>query len=262
MTYRERRERRAARLRDWATKRESRSASAFAGAKRIADGIPFGQPILIGHHSERHARRDQARIHNGMSKGVEHQHMAESMNGRAGEIERQADHAIYSDDPDAIERLTEKIANLEAQRETMKVRNAEYRKTHRAELAAMPSAWERSQAMPHAAYELQNLGGNIGRLRKRLEYLKGGSSRTAAPETGDTATARSGLTVSAGLTTPSRPGKQPRPVWTVRGDFTRWRSLLTRLGGNWYHGTFSFWDDPTVDIEAACTEAEQESATV
>jgi hypothetical protein len=33
--------------------------------------IPFGQPILVGHHSEKRHRRDLARIDSGMSKGFE-----------------------------------------------------------------------------------------------------------------------------------------------------------------------------------------------
>jgi hypothetical protein len=35
--------------------------------------IPFGQPILVGHHSEGRARRDQGRIESGMRAGVESQ---------------------------------------------------------------------------------------------------------------------------------------------------------------------------------------------
>ena len=58
MGYRERRLAKAERLREWAEKRQAKSAAAFKGVHTIADGIPFGQPILVGHHSERHARRD------------------------------------------------------------------------------------------------------------------------------------------------------------------------------------------------------------
>jgi hypothetical protein len=36
----------------------------------IADGIPLGQPILVGHHSERRARRDAERITDGMRRAV------------------------------------------------------------------------------------------------------------------------------------------------------------------------------------------------
>lgn len=73
---------------------------------------------------------------------------------------------------------------------------------------------------------------------------------------GETAMARAGLILQAGMTTPTRAGKQPRPVWTVRGNVAFWRPLLMRLGGSWYRGAFSFWEDPAVAIEAACVEYE------
>jgi len=171
MTYRERREARADRLREWAAKRDARSAASFDAVHRIADNISFGQPILVGHHSERRARRDQDRIHNGMRSGIEHADMAASMRSRADNIERAADHAIYSDDADAPERLAERIAELEAKRDARKVANVEYRRTHRAELAAM-TPYERSQAVPWPSYSLSNLSGNIGRLRGRLHAIQ------------------------------------------------------------------------------------------
>jgi hypothetical protein len=257
MTYRERRAARADRLREWSGKRATRSAQAFATVHRIADAIPFGQPILVGHHSERHARRDQDRIYRGMRAGVDHADKAGEMARKADEIDRQADHAIYSDDPDAIEQLTAKIGRLEDERAQMKARNTAYRAAHRAALAAM-TPYERSQSVPHPAYELQNLGGNITRCRERLRLLSGTPAPEAAsvPE-GATATARAGLVVHAEMTTPSRPGKAPRPVWTVRGNLATWRPLLVRLDGNWYRGAFSFWDDPTAEIESACLEGER-----
>lgn len=254
MTYRERRLRRAERLRDWATGRRDKSRAAFAAADRIAQAIPMGQPILVGHHSEKHHRRDVARIESGMSKGIEHERMADSMASRADEIERQADAAIYSDDADAVERLTDKIATLEATRETMKTRNADFRKANRDRLKAMTSAYDRDLAMPHQGYELQNLGGNISRLRKRLAYLRGSTASIVTDAA--TATARAGLVVTAGMTTPSRPGKAPRPVWTVTGAIGGHRQLLAQLGGTFYRGGFSFWDDPAADLEAALIASE------
>jgi hypothetical protein len=170
-TTRERKEARAERLRGWADGRQAKSEAAHAKVDAIAGMIPFGQPILVGHHSERRARRDQDRIHNGMRAGIEHGHKADSMRSRADNIEAAADRSIYSDDPDAIERLAERVAELEAKRARMKVRNAEYRKTHRAELKEL-TAYGRDQVVPHSGWELTNLSGNIARNRKRLEALK------------------------------------------------------------------------------------------
>lgn len=170
-TYRERRAARAEKLREWAEKREARADAAFDAAHDATAGIPFGQPILVGHHSERRHRNAIARSDAAMSRGIESSRMASSMSSRADEIDRQAANAIYSDDPDAIERLQEKLAGLEAERERMKAENAAYRKEHRAELKAM-GAYDRGQAVPHPSYSIQNLGGRITAARKRIKQLQ------------------------------------------------------------------------------------------
>src|SRR5688572_11759230 len=128
MTYRDRRLQRAERLRAWAGKRQQKSGSSFARAHAAVAGIPPGQPILVGHHSERRHRRDLDRHDRAMRAGFEHQQKAASMASRADEIERQADRAIYDDDPDAIDRLRERIADLEARRERMKAINKAIRR--------------------------------------------------------------------------------------------------------------------------------------
>lgn len=255
MTYRERRLAKADRLRGWSGKRRAKSDASFESARRVADGIPLGQPILVGHHSGRRHRRDLDRIDSGMRNGVEHHQKAVEMSNRADEIERQADAAIYSDDPDAVEQLRKRLVELERERDNRKTANAEYRKAHRADLATM-TPYQRSQAVPYPSYSLSNLSGNIARTRARLEQLSGhGQRRPVITET-STATARAGLIVTAGMTTPTKPGKTPRPVWTVTGNLAEWRQMLLGLDGRWYRGAVSFFDDPTTAIERACAESE------
>ena len=67
----DRAEDRADRFDDYRDKRTDEAERATAQARRVADGIPSGQPILVGHHSERHARKDAERIQNGMRKAVQ-----------------------------------------------------------------------------------------------------------------------------------------------------------------------------------------------
>lgn len=180
-TYRERRLARAEKLRDWSAARQAKqpALSEAARADEAKTGIPFGQPILVGHHSERRHRRAIERIDRAMAASVENSRKAEEMASRADNIEAQAANAIYSDDPDAIERLTEKIAAMEAERERMKADNAAFRKEHRAELKGM-TGYERDCAVPHPRYSIANLGGNISRARKRLEHLKREAERDPA----------------------------------------------------------------------------------
>lgn len=113
MTRRERLERKLEKRDEWAGKARDRSEQRFGTASRIADAIPFGQPILVGHHSERHARRDQARIHSNMDKGVEEARLASHHASKADGIERMLDRSIFDDDPDAIEALEARIASQE-----------------------------------------------------------------------------------------------------------------------------------------------------
>jgi hypothetical protein len=52
------------RFSDYKESRIEDAQRAHDAVHRIADNIPFGQPILVGHHSERHARKDAERIEN------------------------------------------------------------------------------------------------------------------------------------------------------------------------------------------------------
>lgn len=184
MTYRERRERRAARLHEWADKREQRAEQAHDSAQAILGMIPMGQPILVGHHSEGRHRRDLARAHSNIARQIEHSTKAAELRRRADTIEAAAERAIYSDDPDAVERLRERIAELEAERDRIKAYNASCRKgtpdptvLDRRQQALLQSVVDhapyqlgRNNSLP--GYALTNLSGNINRQRKRLAYLE------------------------------------------------------------------------------------------
>jgi hypothetical protein len=173
-TYRERRLARADRLDEWSGSNAAKSDAAYAGVKQIADMIPMGQPILVGHHSERRHRRDIARIDSGMRASIETGRKAERQASSAAEIRAQAERAIYDDDPDAIERLTVKLAELEARREMVKAKRAEIRKTHKAQLKGL-TAWEREEVMRAAGapqYSIANMGGLITTTRQRIARLQ------------------------------------------------------------------------------------------
>lgn len=175
MTYRDRREARADRLEEWAGKREAKAEVVEASARQLADQIPFGQPILVGHHSEGHARRDAERIYSRTAKAYEHSAKADEMARKAANIRAAADRSIYSDDEDAIERLEERIAALEAKRDQHKAENAAYRKEHAAALKAM-TPYDRKLAVPHP-YST-NLAADIRRNKQRLERLSGTTQAT------------------------------------------------------------------------------------
>jgi hypothetical protein len=167
MTRRERLEKKLEKRLDWAESRDKQADAAHERVHQIADGIPFGQPILVGHHSERRARRDQERMHSGMSAAVENSRMADHHRQAADGIERALATSVFSDDEDAVERLTEIVAELEAKRDRWKAENAVYRKEHKDELKAM-GVYERSQSVPHASYSISNLGATIRQKKDRI----------------------------------------------------------------------------------------------
>lgn len=114
MTTRERRAARAERRRKWAVSAARTAEQKFRQADAIASIIPLGQPILVGHHSEGRARRDQARIMSAGFAGLEAGRRAKRHEAKADEIERQLDRSVFDDDPDAVERLRKRIAENEA----------------------------------------------------------------------------------------------------------------------------------------------------
>ena len=163
MTYRDRREARAERLRGWAGTREERAAAVIKAGEPFRSDYAFNtQPGHIPFRARLIAREDRA--HESLDK-------AASMWSRADGIEDQLATSVYDDDPDAIEQLRARITQLEAERAAAKAANAAYRREHRAELAAM-EPYQRRQAVPYPSYYFENLSGNLSRQRARLARLE------------------------------------------------------------------------------------------
>lgn len=91
---------------------------------------------------------------------------------------------ISSDDPNAREKLAEKIAKLQALQDTMKAVNAYYKKSGTLEgcpdltpaqaeklTASMARDWRQSPR-PFESYQLTNNNANIRRLQQRLDEMK------------------------------------------------------------------------------------------
>lgn len=78
-------------------KAEQQAAAALAAhehARELADQIPFGQPILIGHHSEGRMRRHAGRIHAAMDATVHAATLAEET-GRRAQVAATSTSAAY-----------------------------------------------------------------------------------------------------------------------------------------------------------------------
>ena len=66
----DRREQRAGRFSDYSDRRAVESEQALAHVDSLASAVPLGQPIPVGHHSERRARRHAQKIESGMKRAV------------------------------------------------------------------------------------------------------------------------------------------------------------------------------------------------
>lgn len=183
--YQARRARKAERYRELSDKAETRSNIAYARSKALTAGIPFGEPIKIGHHSERRHRNALDKSWNAMGKSVEESKKAEYYADKAEAAENSD--VIFSDDPEAVIKLREKISTAEAVQAKMVKVNALVRKKDLEGVRAILGDKAESLFKPDFAgrigfpdYELRNNNGNISRMKKRLAELEKTTARSDA----------------------------------------------------------------------------------
>ena len=102
----------AERYNEWSDNADKRSKEAFDKAMGAVEGIPFGQPILVGHHSEKRHRAAIAKSDNAMRKSIEESDKASRLANKAEYWERKAEDINLSM-PESIEYYTEKLAEAE-----------------------------------------------------------------------------------------------------------------------------------------------------
>jgi hypothetical protein len=240
MTRRERLERKIEKRADWAASAADKADAAYQRSQSLVSGIPMGQPILVGHHSERRHRNTLDKSWNALGKSVEMSRLAEHHESKAKNLE-------------AIE---QRIADRIAERERMKKINAMYRKGDAAGLAAVGLNLESLQEklktayswcqQPHPAYELQNLGGRIQADKKRLEAIKAQQSRQA-----EAAATENGVVIKhfgSGITSYSSVTFAEKPE----------RSILNALRDAQYTWGGGRWCGPTENLPACVAELVEE----
>ncbi|GEP98559.1 DUF3560 domain-containing protein [Chitinophaga cymbidii] len=163
--YQERKQNRITRALELARKKEQESDQLYDHANKMASVIPMGQPILVGHHSEKRDRRYRSRIHNTFGKAFKSAEQAEYYREKAQIIE--SNDAISSDDPEAISKLEDKLAHLSAHHAFMKAANKCVRKHDMAAFLQLDGASEELWK------ELHDENGNpVGFPHYRLPYAK------------------------------------------------------------------------------------------
>lgn len=180
--HHERREYRSDRLHERADNADAKAAANEDSARSVASCMN-GTPVLIGHHSEARHRRDLDRMHNQTRTAIDERGKAERLRNRANHPST----SISGDDPDAIEKLESKLADLEGKRAQIKAESKAARKGDATVLAKLDQAYARvnwhDTSKGHPPYVLTNLSGKIRAATKRLDTLKSRVGREAREET-------------------------------------------------------------------------------
>jgi hypothetical protein len=179
-----------------ADKADRQGDSRIQRASEDASAIPMGQPILVGHHSEKRDRNFRNRIHGNYQKGYELKNKAAELRGRAASV---GTGGVSSDDPDAVEKLQEQLQKLEEKQQLYKAINKALRKSDRSgnddELRALGLGDKLIEQLKKpddygdrgiAPFELSNNNANMRRIRKRIEALRAAADdQTTEEQHGD-----------------------------------------------------------------------------
>ena len=185
-TYEERQEARRERYLERAEKARAESSEGWRRVREMSDAIPFGQPIHVGHHSEKGDRAYRARIEKTSEKAFRLNEKADYYEQKAARV---GTGGISSDDPDAIEKLKKDAERLKVKQERMKAANRAIRMKDRAKgdakLKEMGYTTEDIEALRtpkygrvgFPAWQISNNGANIRRIEARIKELEERSAR-------------------------------------------------------------------------------------
>lgn len=163
-----------------AEQKEKESNDYYVRSHDKAKAIPFGQPILIGHHSEKRDRNYREGIRNDMDKSVKAGKQADYHADKADIIENNT--AIFSDDPQALDKLKAKLKTLETLQTFMKAANKCIKKKDKEAFLKLAGAKEEHWEILNTpdcynrigfpSYKLTNNNANIKRIKDRIATLE------------------------------------------------------------------------------------------
>jgi hypothetical protein len=147
---------RAERLAGYAENAAARSEAAHERADRISERFAGGQPILLGHHSQRGAERDMERVHNGTRRAFEEGAKAKRLAEASDTAARYEQHR--KNIPTTIRRIATLEAELrgidrniaKATTDESRARAIEWHATSRARLVEDIAGWKAHVAQAEA----------------------------------------------------------------------------------------------------------------
>ena len=185
--YETRKQEKIERYQELAEKNRTLSETTLTHAHEMAETIPMGQPILVGHYSESRDRNFRERINNTFEKSFEMKEKADYYEDKAETMANNK--AISSDDPEAITKLKEKITNAEDSQSKMVAFNKCLRTKDNAGMLALGFSQTMIDELTKpdfcgrvgfASYALTNNNSNIHRMKERLAHLEKHSNDTTS----------------------------------------------------------------------------------
>ena len=184
--YDERQEEKRERLEERADKKQSEAESAYQRSRSLVENIPFGQPILVGHHSEQRHRNTVDKSWNLLGKSVSLSKDADKLSQRANGV---GCGGISSTDPEALVKLQNKYENLVNAQDVMKkvnkiVKSKKLNEQEKIEkilsekllkteaLTAEILKPDFASRVGFASYSLSNNNAEIRRTKQRIYELK------------------------------------------------------------------------------------------
>jgi hypothetical protein len=177
--YQDRIDAKRERFSELASQNAAKSTNEVTRAIDMVHGLPAGQPILVGHHSERSHRALLSRSDNAMKRGIEADKKADYYQERAASV---GTAGISSDDPDALPKLIEQRDKRVSLQNHMKAVNKALRSNDSdSALKALGLTDKQIEQINtpntfgdkgYARFELTNNNANIRRLNKRIEELQ------------------------------------------------------------------------------------------
>lgn len=185
--FHERKEAKIERFQELAQKNKQASNNAYKASNEAVKHIPMGQPILVGHHSEKRHRATLTKAWDKMGKSIELDKKADYYSDKAKAAENNT--AISSDDPDALIKLKNKLEVLNKNQEKMKSINKVCRNKKLSEeeiIIKLKENFELNDNNIHSllnpryssekkgfpGYSLTNNNGRIRQVKQRIEKLE------------------------------------------------------------------------------------------
>jgi hypothetical protein len=228
-SYEAKRAARIERMRAKAARLEAAAAGAHAQARAVGDRIPMGQPILIGHHSQRRHERDLERMDASFRKSMKLAEEAKTLERRAVSAER--NRTVFSDDPAAVQKLREKLARLNEGRERMRAANAVIRAGGDVVSALVRLGFRDDQArkllerdfagrVGFPDYALRNAASEAARVERRIGELV---QRAEAPAPADVVVGEARISEAENRVRIAFPSVPPEPLRrALKGAGFRW----------------------------------------